>query len=33
MIEDAYLREKIYDVKDVGRRLLENLTGLTANAS
>src|SRR5208283_4727173 len=30
MIEDAYLREKIYDVKDVGRRLLENLTGLPA---
>jgi len=28
-IEDAYLREKIYDVKDVGRRLLENLTGRT----
>ena len=27
MIEDSYLREKIYDVKDVGRRLLENLTG------
>ena len=26
-IQDAYLREKIYDVKDVGRRLLENLTG------
>ena len=26
-IEDAYLREKIYDVKDVGQRLLENLTG------
>jgi phosphotransferase system enzyme I (PtsP) len=26
-IEDLYLREKIYDVKDVGRRLLENLTG------
>ena len=26
-IEDAYLREKIYDIKDVGRRLLENLTG------
>jgi phosphotransferase system enzyme I (PtsP) len=26
-MEDAYLREKIYDVKDVGRRLLENLTG------
>ncbi len=26
-IEDMYLREKIYDVKDVGRRLLENLTG------
>jgi len=26
-IEDTYLREKIYDVKDVGRRLLENLTG------
>ncbi len=29
-IQDAYLREKIYDVKDVGRRLLENLTGLAA---
>jgi phosphotransferase system, enzyme I, PtsP len=28
-INDAYLREKIYDVKDVGRRLLENLTGRT----
>ena len=28
-IEDTYLREKIYDVKDVGRRLLENLTGHT----
>jgi len=27
-MEDSYLREKIYDVKDVGRRLLENLTGL-----
>ncbi len=27
-ITDSYLREKIYDVKDVGRRLLENLTGL-----
>ena len=26
-VEDSYLREKIYDVKDVGRRLLENLTG------
>jgi phosphotransferase system enzyme I (PtsP) len=26
-IEDTYLREKIYDIKDVGRRLLENLTG------
>jgi len=26
-IEDAYLREKAHDVKDVGRRLLENLTG------
>lgn len=26
-MEDSYLREKIYDVKDVGRRLLENLTG------
>lgn len=26
-IQDAYLRDKIYDVKDVGRRLLENLTG------
>jgi len=31
LIEDAYLREKIYDVKDVGRRLLENLTGLTVS--
>jgi phosphotransferase system enzyme I (PtsP) len=28
-INDTYLREKIYDVKDVGRRLLENLTGRT----
>ncbi len=28
-ITDGYLREKIYDVKDVGRRVLENLTGLT----
>jgi phosphotransferase system enzyme I (PtsP) len=28
-IEDTYLREKIYDVKDVGHRLLENLTGHT----
>jgi len=28
-IEDSYLREKIYDIKDVGRRLLENLTGHT----
>lgn len=27
MIEDAYLREKIHDVKDVGRRILENLAG------
>jgi phosphotransferase system enzyme I (PtsP) len=26
-IEDAYLREKIHDVRDVGRRILENLTG------
>jgi phosphotransferase system enzyme I (PtsP) len=26
-IEDSYLREKIYDVKDVGRHILENLTG------
>ncbi len=26
-IADSYLRDKIYDVKDVGRRLLENLTG------
>ncbi len=26
-IQDSYLRDKIYDVKDVGRRLLENLTG------
>jgi phosphotransferase system, enzyme I, PtsP len=30
LIEDAYLREKIYDVKDVGRRLLENLMGRAA---
>lgn len=28
-IEDSYLRDKIYDVKDVGRRLLENMTDLT----
>jgi phosphotransferase system enzyme I (PtsP) len=28
-ISDGYLRDKIYDVKDVGRRILENLTGLT----
>ena len=28
-IEDSYLRDKIYDVKDVGRRLLENMTGLS----
>jgi phosphotransferase system enzyme I (PtsP) len=28
-IEDTYLRDKIYDVKDVGRRLLENMTKLT----
>lgn len=27
-IADSYLRDKIYDVKDVGRRLLENMTGL-----
>lgn len=27
MIEDAYLREKVHDVKDVGRRILENLAG------
>jgi len=27
-ITDTYLRDKIYDVKDVGRRLLENMTGL-----
>ena len=26
-MEDSNLREKIYDIKDVGRRLLENLTG------
>ncbi len=26
-IQDSYLRDKIYDVKDVGRRLLENITG------
>lgn len=28
-IDDSYLRDKIYDVKDVGRRLLENMTGLS----
>ncbi len=28
-ITDGYLRDKIYDVKDVGRRLLENMTGLS----
>ncbi len=28
-IADNYLRDKIYDVKDVGRRLLENMTGLS----
>ncbi|MBI3601456.1 MAG: phosphoenolpyruvate--protein phosphotransferase [Candidatus Omnitrophica bacterium] len=28
-ITDSYLRDKIYDVKDVGRRLLENMTGLS----
>ncbi len=28
-IEDSYLRDKIYDIKDVGRRLLENMTGLS----
>lgn len=28
-ISDGYLRDKIYDVKDVGRRVLENLTGLS----
>ena len=27
MIDDAYLRDKIHDVKDVGRRILENLAG------
>lgn len=27
LINDAYLREKIHDVKDVGRRILENLAG------
>lgn len=27
-ITDNYLRDKIYDVKDVGRRILENMTGL-----
>ena len=27
-ITDTYLRDKIYDVKDVGRRILENMTGL-----
>ena len=28
-ITDGYLRDKIYDIKDVGRRILENLTGLS----
>ncbi len=28
-IQDSYLRDKIYDIKDVGRRLLENMTGLS----
>ena len=32
-ISDAYLRDKIYDVKDVGRRLLENMTGLSHHHS
>ncbi len=27
LITDSYLRDKIYDVKDVGRRLLESMTG------
>jgi phosphotransferase system, enzyme I, PtsP len=27
LIDDAYLREKIHDIKDVSRRLLENLIG------
>ena len=27
-IKDSYLRDKIYDVKDVARRILENMTGL-----
>ncbi len=27
MIDDSYLREKRHDVKDVGRRILENLAG------
>ncbi len=26
-ITDHYLRDKIYDIKDVGRRILENMTG------
>ena len=27
-ITDSYLRDKIYDIKDVGRRILENMTGV-----
>jgi phosphotransferase system, enzyme I, PtsP len=27
-INDSYIRDKIYDVKDVGRRILENMTGI-----
>ncbi len=27
LVDDAYLREKIHDIKDVARRLLENLLG------
>ncbi len=32
-IADSYLRDKIYDVKDVGRHLLENMTGLKQHHS
>lgn len=32
-IQDSYLRDKIYDIKDVGRRLLENMTGLSHHHS
>jgi len=31
LIDDAYLREKIHDIKDVARRILENLVGSKEN--